>query len=116
MKRVRRLPAGVAAGIVALAAYGLVLGGFTHSLAWWWYAVWFGSAALAGWLTSTYVAADGGLDRGCSQCGKIAIIAVPVSVALLAHASSSAAAVSFAVLGFGLAQRVLSPNTCGLPQ
>ncbi|NKQ59354.1 hypothetical protein HFP15_41610 [Amycolatopsis sp. K13G38] len=116
MTRLRPLPAGLAAAIVALAGYGLALSGFTHSLSWWWYPVWLGSAALAGWLASTYVAPEGGVKRGCSQCSQIAIVAVPVSVALLAHASLSAAVVSFGVLGFGLVQRTLSPNACGVPR
>ncbi|TNC29658.1 hypothetical protein [Amycolatopsis alkalitolerans] len=113
--RLRRLPVGLVTGIVALAGYGLVLGGFTQGLAWWWYPVWLGMAALAGWLVSTYVTPEGGLNRGCSQCSQVAIVAVPVSIALLAHGSLTAAVVSFAVLGFGLVQRILSPNACEIP-
>ncbi|WP_020659078.1 hypothetical protein [Amycolatopsis benzoatilytica] len=116
MTRLRRTPVGLVAGLVALAGYGLALGGFSHPLSWWWYLVWLASAALSGWLVSTYVAPEGGLNRGCSQCSQVAVIAVPVSMALLANASVSAAAVSFGVLGFGLVQRILSPNTCGVPR
>lgn len=115
VRRLRRREAGLAAGLLAFAAYGLLLGGFTHVLTWWWYLAWAAATLLATWLVSSYFTVEGGLDRGCSQCARMAALAIPVSFLLIRHATLAAAVVSLAVLVFGLTQRLNSPGRCAVP-
>ncbi len=115
MNLLRRRIAAPIGGLLVFAGYGAAIGGLTHPLPWWWYPVWLAAATASGWLLGSYVDPAGGLVRGCSQCARLAVVAVPVAALLARTGTLAAAACSLGVLALGLVQRIRSADACTVP-
>lgn len=115
MTKGRRGLAAAAGALLALAGHGLVTGLFTQVLPWWAYLTWLAAGVLSGWLAATYVNPAGGVVTGCTSCGRVAIITIPMSILLASQASLPTSVLAVLLLAFGLAQRVRGGDACAVP-
>ncbi|NIJ12412.1 hypothetical protein FHU38_002756 [Saccharomonospora amisosensis] len=118
MTKGRRGLAATLGALVGLAGHGLATGLFTQTttlLPWWAYVTWLAAGVLSGWLAATYVNPAGGIATGCTSCGRVAILTIPMSILLASQASLPTSVLAVLLLAFGLAQRLRTGDACAVP-